>query len=310
MKLRKAHFIKIGSEERFACFCDNSNFKVPGGWTHYKGYSGIAEWRFPLLEGEPLFVPKYCGLNYEHVFNGNVHDPELLFAPRRSPMKLVQIDEKTVELYQKPLPFWRVEATIQYHVPNIDKCDEIDWKCTFKPTLDKFPFSYMGIFFASYLNFPVDRAIYFWGFSDDDSSQRWIDGGSKHHAKQSAHIPPGMMALGGGEKMMPVRYEHETNKWLWESFSKYHPTKNWYIGKPRENFVILFEFDASPPETFTIFVHSPTGGGPTNPAWDFCYVINPVTINKKYTFSGKLRILEIQSERVDESFLEKVSKLI
>ncbi|MHA1698037.1 MAG: hypothetical protein ACTSWN_04265 [Promethearchaeota archaeon] len=40
-------------------FCDNSNLKVLGGWTHYAGFSGIAEWNLHLLNSEPLFMKKY-----------------------------------------------------------------------------------------------------------------------------------------------------------------------------------------------------------------------------------------------------------
>ena len=60
---------------------------------HAAGYNGLQSIRY---EGGPsLFVPRFAGLNLEHVNNGvATADKDLQFEPRKHPMELRRLDDK------------------------------------------------------------------------------------------------------------------------------------------------------------------------------------------------------------------------
>ena len=80
---------------------------------HVAGYNGVLSLSY---DGGPSpFVPRFAGLNLEHVNNGiSAADRDLQFEPRKHPMEIRRLDEKTCELYQPPLPNIGLESSTPF----------------------------------------------------------------------------------------------------------------------------------------------------------------------------------------------------
>jgi hypothetical protein len=145
-----------------------------------------------------------------------------------------------------------------------------------RPTQHAFGHGYIGLFWASYINAPADKSIYFrdGGFWQQLCSQRHNDESTVRHRTDkldlrfSAGYPEALY-----RNLSPLRYE--------EPF---------YYGLFREQIVILM-FDRVEGIRFT---HSPSGGGTnkeeqtTNPAWDFQFLIPKYEVKTEYGFRLRL----------------------
>jgi len=248
-------------------FVDNKEF----GDVHRAGYNGIAElWH--KNQDSTLFVPFYAGFNLEHVFGGD--SLVELFEPRRHPMTLYRKSDNEVLLYQEPTPISGVESLTEFKVVEPHFID-ITFKCIFHD-LSFFQNDYAGLFWASYILRPVDKKIYFKGVSDEKPAPYWIESYSKKHGLKSTHRE---ISDNNG-----FYFADNFNAVLASHFSDYRYIDPFYYGKFHK-MALAFLFDTG---ELIRFSQSPTGGGETNPAWDFQYLIPNPKKDHIYSFNSRM----------------------
>jgi len=261
----KALTIKAGDLK--AVFIDNTELPP----THRAGYNGIAE-LYHSCQDSTIFVPAYAGFNLEHIFNGD--SLIQFFEPRINPMTLFRKSENEVLLHQKSTPVSGVESLIEFRL--VEPCFiDITFRCIFH---DKqyLRHNFIGLFWASYINNPPDRNIYFRGIAEDQPSDIWISAFSEKHGTKSTH-----RAINDEYELF---FSPDFRASLANNYSDYRYTKPFYFGR-FHNMVLAFLFKSSEIIRLT---QSPTGGGNNNPAWDFQYIIHNPKIGKEYSFKAKM----------------------
>src|SRR5438445_7033350 len=130
---------------------------------HHAGYNGV--WSL-THKSEPtnLFVPTVAGLNLEHIFDGDKRDADdsrkVFFEPRHAPMAFKKLSATEAELHQPPTPTFHLESWTRFTLMPPHYLD-MSFRC--QPTQHLFAHGYIGLFWASYINAPEDRSIYFRG---------------------------------------------------------------------------------------------------------------------------------------------------
>ena len=259
----------LKSGDLTAAFADNR----PYGDLHKGRYNGIAELRHKRQDST-LFVPFYAGFNLEHVFGGDRLDP--LFEPRIHPMELKKISKREIMLHQEALPLSHVETTTTFKMVPPHYIDVTVKYIIHDPSF--FRHGYAGLFWASYINRPEDKSIFFWGRERGSEDVHWIKAYSPEHGFKSGHL-----AAGDRYKMFAAP---DFNVTLASHYSDYVYDQPFYYGR-FHNMVFAYLFDV-PDGQILRFAQSPTGGGETNPAWDF-YILNPgFETGKEYSFHIRL----------------------
>ena len=248
-------------------FIDNNQWGVK----HKAGYNGIAE-LYHTNQDSSIFVPFYAGFNLEHIFGGDSLIE--LFEPRKFPMNLYNLNEQEVLLYQAPTPLSSVESLTHFKIVEPHYIDII-FKCVFHST-EFFRHNYAGLFWASYIDKPKDKSIYFKGISPGISNDSWIKAYSTRHGSKSTH-----KGIGQGYDFF---FAENFNATLASHFSEYHFSKPFYFGN-FHNMVFAYLFKS---DQIIRFSQSPTGGGETNPAWDFQYLIDSPEVGKIYSFKSRI----------------------
>ncbi len=240
---------------------------------HRAGYNGV----FSLTsrhEDASLFVPAYSGLNLEHVFDGAAFDRDLIFEPRIAPMTFERVDAATARLHQPPTPHFRLESTTTFALREPHYID-MTFECVARE--DAYAHDYIGLFWASYINAPLDKSIYFL------SRDRWAQFCTQRHNDESTVLPND-----DGEQMPQFTGDHPDM--LYSNVSPFRFDEPFYYGRFGDMAYILM-FDR--PDGVR-FPHSPSGGGDseasrtTNPAWDFQYIVPDFAVGETYGFRARV----------------------
>lgn len=254
--------------------CSIGNNAATNG--HRAGYNGI----FSLTsvhQSKSLFVPAYAGINLEHIFHSTIdrNVREEFFEPRNAPMVFERIDRTTAKLHQPPTPLTQVESITQFTLLDPHYID-IEFRCI--SHTDRFSGKPLGFFWASYINGPIDKSMYFLTGNSTLDNPAWQQFCTQYHNHDST-----------------VLWQNDTFRWEFEpamlnqtlffSFSKITYSQPFFYGR-FENMVWIVMF--ADPEGIR-FAHSPSGGGSnpdlndTNPAWDFQWIIPSVQPGKEYS---------------------------
>jgi hypothetical protein len=238
---------------------------------HRSGYNGIAE-LYHSDQDSTLFVPAYAGFNLEHIFNGD--SLIQFFEPRVNTMTLYKKSETEVLLYQKKTTISGTESLTEFKLVAPYYIDII-FRCIFH---DKqyLKHDYAGFFWASYINKPPSRTIYFPGVIEGQSVDNWISSFSETHGFKSTH-----RAVNDKYDFYFVK---DFKASLVNSYSDYRFSLPFYFGR-FHNMVLAYFFKSSEVIRLT---QSPTGGGSTNPAWDFQYLIPDPESEKEYSFKARI----------------------
>ncbi len=249
---------------------------------HHNRYNGIYSLTTPTLKDSP-FVPDYAGLNLEHYFDLRPDINKVshtFFEPRNEPMIFRQIDAHTTELYQPVTPYWAVESTTRFTVTPEGYVD-MDFTCT--PHKDHWVGGFMGVFWASYINAPIDKSIYFLEAGSSLDAPKWLQYCTQRHGLNST-------VFGVGDDLGLSGPESTTN--LFISASPLQYAIPFYYGRFRDH-VLIYCYEAGEGGRIRIS-HSPSGAGDTpkgddtNPAWDAQLIVPNPEVGKAYGMKARL----------------------
>jgi hypothetical protein len=255
---------------------------------HRAGYNGLA-YLGHIDQQQNVFVPFYAGLNFEHIHDGDSRRLVEKFEPRKSPMELRVVDEYTVELYQPPTANFQLESCGRYQLLP-DGTVEYTFECI--PRGDTFTRGFIGLFWASYINQPADKAIYIRGrlAANRDDKTRWIRAVTPRHGVLAGHAPVGKPALPDVDGDFPLTLVNHP--------SKYVATESWCYGVRGDYaFVQIFRREDN-----IWMVQSPSGGGGGNPAWDFQWFSPDFQVGKRYGFTMRAALVPFKNTKEIEQF--------
>ena len=243
--------------------------------SHRAGYNGL--WSLThRSEPRNLFVPTVAGLNFEHIFDGDKRDTDasrkVFFEPRHAPMSFKKLSARAAELHQPPTPTFHLESWTRFELvaPHY-----VDFHFRFVPTQHAFAHGYVGLFWASYINAPEDRSIYFRG------GGTWQQLCAQQHNDEST-------VRHKGDKI-ELKFSAGLGDALYRNLSPLRFDEPFYYGLFGKHLFLLM-FDRTEGVRFT---HSPSGGGlnqaaqTTNPAWDFQFLLPKYEVKKEYGFRAR-----------------------
>ena len=251
--------------------CSIGNNKTVGD--HRPGYNGIFAMTSPDQETSP-YVPFYAGLNLEHYFDLGPRraDGEVLFEPRFAPMTFTRVNETTVDLHQPPTPVYGVESWTRFEVREPYYVD-MTFRCI--PRKPAFKGDTLGVFWASYMNGPDNKSVYFLGPGAALDKPKWLQFCTQHHDHFSTVLHEAAEGPVDFEDGPPV---------LYNQISPLRYSQPFYYGRIR-NMALIYVFKPTP---YLRFAHSPSGGGRTPdetdtcPAWDFQLVVPDCEVGREY----------------------------
>lgn len=242
---------------------------------HRVGYNGV--WSLRHAAGtRSVFVPAVAGLNLEHIVTGE-HldgDSKLFFEPRNAPMSFKQLSESEAELHQPPTPTFHVESWTRFKLVAPHYLD-MSFRCVAHQPV--FPRGYLALFWASYINAPADKSMYFLGGLDGQKNL-WTQFCTQWHNDQST--------VSHRDDTFEMTFAPGSRDTLFKSLSRFRFDKPFFYGN-FDDLVWLVMFDRAEGIRFT---HSPSGGGAnvalqtTNPAWDFQFLVQKPEVMKEYSF--------------------------
>jgi hypothetical protein len=240
---------------------------------HRAGYNGIFRMTSPEL-GESVYLPAVAGLNLEHYFDARPRseDPKIFFEPRHAPMRFRKLSATKAELFQDPTPVYGVESSTEFELKEPYYVD-IKYRAT--PRKDGFTGGFLGIFWASYINGPLDKSIYFLRDGSSMTAPQWAQFSTQMHGRDST-------VRSASDKTDLIMGDDPTS--LYRNVSPLRYSEPFYYGRFRD-MVLIYIFKSNP---YLRFAHSASGGGraasgdDTNPAWDFQLVIPNPEVGREY----------------------------
>jgi hypothetical protein len=264
-----------------AVIVNNNAVDEPALPGHRGGYSGVGSLTHEK-QSRNIFVPSYAGLNFEHIHDGTTAGLKEKFEPRKFPMELRVINTHTVELYQPPTGNWKLESCGRYELLE-DGTLQYSFECI--PRSGDYRKGYIGLFWASYIGAPENKAIFFPGRDrGSDDKSKWIEGVTPQHGVDATHSPP-------GQKLVDVESDFPLT--LVNHPSKYEYTKPYYYGVSHE--MALLQIFRQKDGIW--MAQSPSGGGNGNPAWDFQWFIKDYKVNEAYGFVMRAAYVPYHSQK-------------
>lgn len=182
-------------------------------------------------------------------------------------MTFTKISENEAELHQPPTPTFHLESWTRFKLVAPHYIDMV-FRC--KPHQHVFTNGYIGLFWASYIDAPENKSIY---FRDDKG---WLQFCTQMHNDEST-------VLHVNDKT-PLKFAPDTRPTLFKSLSPLRFSDPLYYGLFGSHQYILM-FDRTDGIRFS---HSPSGGGPDNPAWDWQFIIPDYDVAKEYGYRARV----------------------
>lgn len=246
---------------------------------HRAGYNGIWSLRHKASV-RTLFVPAVAGLNFEHIFSGEpTPDARVFFEPRNAPMNFRRISESEAELHQPPTPTFHLESWTRFKLVAPHYID-MRFRCVAHEHV--FPRGYIGLFWASYINAPADKSMYFLGREQGRTGEAfWMQLCTQSHNDEST--------VRHRNDPMELTFAPDPRDTLFKNYSRFRYDEPFYYGL-YDGLTWIMLFDRSEGICFT---HSPSGGGAnaplktTHPAWDFQFIIPKYEVMREYSFNAR-----------------------
>lgn len=269
--------VKITAGDLSAIVGDNTE---DAAQQHRAGYNGL--WSLVSdHERVSLFVPSIAGLNLEHVVDGQVvmNERDVFFEPRRAPMQLCDATVASATLHQPPTPRTGLESWTRFTLREPHYIDFV-FRCV--PRQPAKPFGYLACFWASYINGPEDKSIYFRA-PGGGTKERWQQLCTQWHNRDAT--------VRHTDDRFEMNFEPGFRDCLFTNaaLSEVRFTQPFYYGRFSDMvWIIMFESASN-----LRFTHSPSGGGATtdrqdtNPAWDFQFVMPQAEIGREYRLRAR-----------------------
>jgi len=246
---------------------------------HRERYNGVFSMHSPDQEETP-FVPFYAGLNLEHYFDGRARHPDgtILFEPRTAPLEFKRLGDSSAELYQPTTPYFGVESWTRFALKEPYYID-LSFRCIAHK--DDLASGFLGVFWASYINGPLNKSMHFLAAGSDLEKPVWRQFCTQSHDRDSTVLHEADQTELVHEEGAPI---------LWQSFSQLRYSAPFFYGRFR-NMVLIYIFEPGPNIRFS---HSPSGGGrnanedDTNPAWDFQLIVPDYEAGREYGLQMRL----------------------
>lgn len=234
------------------------------------GYNGVHRLVHRTRPDQSLFA--IGGLNLEHIFDGAQElqgDPKVFFEPRNWPMTFTKLSDGEAELHQAPTPTFFLESWTRFKLvaPHY-----IDVTFRFKPHQHAFRNGWIGLFWASYMNAPENKSLYF------RDEKGWVQFGTQYHYDQSTvrHV----------DDKMELAFAPGTRDALFRNLSTIRFTDPLYYGISGTHvFALMFDRAEG-----IRFAHSPSSGGPPShpePAWDWQFTLPKYEVLKEYSYRAR-----------------------
>jgi len=234
------------------------------------GYNGVQS-LIHRTGGKSLFG--VAGLNHEHIFDGDQDlqgGTKIFFEPRNFPITFTKISDSEAELHQEPTPTFFLESWTRFKLVAPHYID-FTYRC--RPHQHSFRNGYIGLFWASYIDAPENKSIYFRDAKD------WVQLCTQGHNDESTvrHV----------DDAVELKFAPGTRDTLYKNFSPLRYRDPLFYGISG-NHVFAQMFDRSEGVRFS---HSPSSGGvPSfpNPAWDWQYIIPKFEVLKEYGYRSRI----------------------
>ena len=160
-------------------------------------------------------------------------------------------------------------------VTGSNQLDYVDFAFRCRATQHVFRHGYIGLFWASYINAPEDKSLYFRG------RQRWLQLCTPEHDNQSTVVHR--------HNKFELTFSPLPGQTLYRNLSPLKFDEPFFYGLFRQQ-VFLLMFDRSDGIRFS---HSPSGGGDnpalqtTNPAWDCQFIVPAYEVLRDYGFRAR-----------------------
>lgn len=253
----------------------------PHGTLHRGGYNGL----FSLTsvhEARTAFVPLFAGMNFEHVFDGSTDEPDPMYDPRRGPMTLEDLGGGRCRLYQPTTPCYGLESWTEF---SLAAPHAVDMSFTCIPRRRKFAYGYLGLFWASYIDAPENKAIVFRGVNPRIDGEWWLSL-QNQFANRDASVVHRDVATPG----LPFVQGSYGQWWLPLGISPLRWTEPFFFGL-FHGMVLVFMFERTEGLRFA----QSSYGGETfrhedfhNPAWDFSYILPDPRVGTPFSFRCRL----------------------
>ena len=189
-------------------------------------------------------------------------------------MTFRRLSDIEAELYQPPTPTFFLESWTRF---KFVEPHYIDVNFRFLAHQHVFEGNYIGLFWASYINAPLDKSIYF-----QDNNLHWAQLCTQRHNDESTvrHV----------DDDRQLTFNPDYGDALFRNFSPMRYQLPLFYGLFDDHIWIVM-FDRTEGIRIT---HSPSGGGKnnqyqtTNPAWDFQFIIPDYQVNKEYGFNARM----------------------
>lgn len=249
---------------------------------HRAGYNGIAS-LIPKNLGNNIFVPVYCGMNYEITsFEGFEQNDDQMYEPRRKPIQIIYSDDTTVRMHQSPSDCKGIEAFITFRVEEPYYIHQNIKLVFHKKLKERMNFSSL---FASYLHIPPNRNAYLKIGPGNDDLEGWVG------VTKAFHRAPRYLAheLPNRELSVQEHFELLDKAPLLPKHEAIHGPLPFYYGLYYDYaFIMMFR----EPEKVR-FAYSPNGGDveqPWSPAWDYVLVQDDITLGTTYEWNVCLAV--------------------
>lgn len=246
---------------------------------HRGGYNGIFSMSTPQ-QAESPYVPLYAGWNLEHYFDAKppIDNRDLFFEPRNAPMEFAQNAENRVTLYQPQTPHYGVESWTEFTVGDPYYVD-VAYRCI--PCKDVFVGGFFGVFWASYINAPLDKSMYFLAAGSTLDAPKWVQHCTPEHGHDSTVRHEG--------DDYPIDIDPKGTI-LFGSYTPLRYSVPFFYGRFRD-MVLIYVLKSS---HLVRLAHSPSGGGSTPdgtstcPAWDFQMIVPDYKVGESYSLRSRV----------------------